>query len=278
MDGQNICKLQPDVSLRDYIQSYTFINIPYEQASQLDFWVMPASHSRMIFFLGEASLQKIDGKFERIESNGLSGFYSMPHLFVPTQSLQQVIIQFTPWGVQPLLDFPLSDITDTRADLQFIFKSGMDKLRSGLLAASDTNERKRILDAFFVDQYRKTKAIDQRIKALVQNIGGKHGNISLDQLSRNAFLGERTIQRIVHSAIGINYKFFTKLIRLEYVRALLGKNEYSLHEVALKAGYFDQAHFIHEFQSVYGESPRAFHKRQNNQMWNQVESKEPRQQ
>lgn len=273
MDGQNICKLQPDVSLRDYIQSYTFINIPYEQASQLDFWVMPTSHVRMILFLSEPSLKKVDGKLERIESNGLSGFYSIPHLFLPTQSLQQVIIQFTPWGVQPLLDFPLSDITDSRADLNFIFKNGLEELRAGLISAQHLNDRKQLLDAFFSKQYCKTSGIDQRIKSVVHCISGEHGNINLDQLSRNTFLGERTIQRLIHNSIGVNYKLFTKCIRLEFVRELLNKGTFTLNEVAYKAGYFDQAHFIHEFKSVYGENPRLFLKSQNNKVWNQVESR-----
>lgn len=273
MDGQNICKLQPDVSLRDYIQSYTFINIPYEQASQLDFWVMPTSHVRMILFLSEPSLKKVDGKLERIESNGLSGFYSIPHLFLPTQSLRQVIVQFTPWGVQPLLDFPLSDITDSRADLNFIFKNGLEELRAGLISAQRLNGRKQLLDAFFSKQYCKTSGIDQRIKSVVHCISGEHGNINLDQLSRNTFLGERTIQRLIHNSIGVNYKLFTKCIRLEFVRELLNKGTFTLNEVAYKAGYFDQAHFIHEFKSVYGENPRLFLKSQNNKVWNQVESR-----
>lgn len=273
MDGQNICKLQPDESLRDYIQSYTFINIPYEQASQLDFWVMPTSHVRMILFLSEPSLKKVDGKLERIESNGLSGFYSIPHLFLPTHSLQQVIIQFTPWGVQPLLDFPLSDITDSRADLNFIFKNGLEELRAGLISAQHLNDRKQLLDAFFSKQYCKTSGIDQRIKSVVHCISGEHGNINLDQLSRKTFLGERTIQRLIHNSIGVNYKLFTKCIRLEFVRELLNKGTFTLNEVAYKAGYFDQAHFIHEFKSVYGENPRLFLKSQNNKVWNQVESR-----
>ncbi len=73
---------------------------------------------------------------------------------------------------------------------------------------------------------------------------------------------ERAIQRLVPNSTGINFKFFAMLARMEYARRLLdGRQDIGLAGIALQAGYFDQAHFIHEFQPVYGEVPGAYRNR-----------------
>lgn len=272
MDKGYFRKVFPDSFLQNYIQYYTFIDIPFEQARQMDFLVMPSSHSRMVLFFEEPSLQLINGEFHQIESNSLTGLYTRPHLFLPTKSIRQVIIHFAPWGIQPFLNFPLSDITDSRADLKAIFKSELEKLRSELQEAKDLLSKQQALNSFFKNQLFKKRNLDQRIKPIIQHIIKERGSLKLNQLSKETFIGERTLQRLIHNSIGVNYKFFAKLVRLEHVRELLKQGDFTLNEVALQAGYFDQAHFIHEFQSTYNESPSAFLKKQQNLVWSLLES------
>jgi AraC-like DNA-binding protein len=270
MDGGYFRKVFPDSCLHDYIRSYTFINIPFEQARKMEFLVMPSSHTRMILFIGEPSLESIADTFQKVESNSLTGLYSRPHLFLPTASIRQVIIHFTPWGIQPFLDFSLSDITDSRADLKDIFKSELDKLRAELLMDTNLLQKQQALDTFFKNQLLKKKTFDKRIKPIVQHIFKGHGSLKLSKLSKDVFIGERTIQRLIHNSVGVNYKFFAKLVRLEHAAELLKKGNLSLNEVALCAGYFDQAHFIHEFKSFYNEKPSSFLKKHRNMVWNLI--------
>ena len=59
--------------------------------------------------------------------------------------------------------------------------------------------------------------------------------------------------------IGIAPKVFAKIMRVAKARNLL-RSEYSdsLTELGLRLGYFDQSHFVREFKSVTGISPRIF--------------------
>jgi AraC-like DNA-binding protein len=116
--------------------------------------------------------------------------------------------------------------------------------------------------------------VDRRAKLLTQHILQTHGSVRLKDLSDRFFLGQRTIQRLVQNTIGVNYKFFARIARLEYVRQLLSRSNCSLTDVALRAGYFDQAHFIHDFQETFGESPGQYLARQRRQqlIWNQLDT------
>lgn len=273
MNKEYIHFMTPDPSLREYIRSYTFIDIPSEKLKELEFTVFPSSNTRMVFSLGEPSFQKVDQQIQKTENYSLTGFYSRPHTFIPAStSVKQVIIQFSPWGLQPILNFPLSEITDQRADLSLIFRYELEALLSDLYHQSNWTYIKQALDTFFIHLFKKIPPADYRIKPIIQLISQTHGSLRLRDLSKETFLGERTIQRLVHNQIGIPYKFFTKLVRTEFIRRSLNTDNLSLSDLALSAGYFDQAHFNHDFLSMYGESPGDYQKRLQKLIWNKIES------
>lgn len=270
MKDSYIQKAMPDPLLRDYISMYTFVDIPCKQTKQLEFRVMPSSHTRMILFLGEPSLHEVKNTIQAVDRYSLTGFVSKPHLFIPNGDLQQVMIHFTAWGIQPFVNFPLSEITDTRVDLSYVFKQELESLCADLHRGLTLQDKIVALNGFFKNRLQKARQIDHRAKMLTKYIIQYRGSMRLQDLSKNLFIGERTVQRLIHNAIGVNYKFFTRLVRLDYVRQLMAMENASLTDVALKSGYFDQAHFIHDFRATFGESPRSYLKRHQKLIWNKI--------
>lgn len=273
LDGY-IQKVLPDPSLRDYIRQYTFVDFPLAQTRQMEFTVMPSSHTRMILFLGEPSLCEEKNSWKAVDRYSLTGFVSRPHVFVPTDTLRQVMVHFTAWGVQPFVDFPLAEITDTRADLKYIFKYDLDRLYAAISRAETVQNKAGVLNLFFKHQLLKVRQTDWRAKMLAQYILQTHGTVRLEDICKKLYIGERTAQRLVHHAVGVNFKFFARIVRLEHVRHLMAREPAFLTDVAIQAGYFDQAHFIHDFRGAFGESPLAYLKRQQKLVWNQIEANE----
>jgi len=267
-----IRKIRPDPLLRYYISQYTFIDIPFEQTLHLEFKVMPSSHTRMILFLGEPSLHEIKNTLQPVDRYSLTGFVSRMHLFVPTSTLQQVMVHFTPWGIQSFVDFPISEITDTRADLNYIFQQDLENLCARLHWSLSLPEKSFALNQFFKQHLQNISQIDERAKALTRYILRVNGTLRLQELCKDLFIGERTAQRLIHNTVGVNFKLFTRLVRLEYVRKLMTQESITLTEVALQAGYFDQAHFNHDFQTSFSESPGEYLSKQQKLIWNTIVS------
>lgn len=265
-----IQKILPDPALRDYIRQYTFVDLPYEATRSLEMKVLPSSHTRMILFFSQPSLHENKNNWQPVDRYSLTGFLSQPQLFVPRSRVQQVMIHFTPWGVQPLLDFPLSDITDTRADLNQVFKNDLENLCENLHLGMGAGEKAFALNVYFKNKLGRARPLDDRARPLAEYILESNGVLRLHEVTKKFFIGERTAQRLIHNAVGINYKFFARLARLEHVRKLISQPRVSLTDVALQAGYFDQAHFIHDFQEAFGESPGAYLKKQQRLVWNRI--------
>ncbi|MBK8555251.1 MAG: hypothetical protein IPL65_05515 [Lewinellaceae bacterium] len=155
-----IQKVLPDPLLRDYIWQYTFVDFPFEHTRQMEFAVMPSSHARMILFLGEPSLHEEKTTWQPVDRYSLTGLVSKPHVFLPTATLRQVMVHFTAWGIQPFIRFPLAEITDTRADLNHVFDSELEKLCAGLNKAATTQEKAGMLNRFFIHQRLKVRQTD----------------------------------------------------------------------------------------------------------------------
>lgn len=87
----------------------------------------------------------------------------------------------------------------------------------------------------------------------------KNGNLSQQELIEDAMVSARHFRRIFKKVIGVSPKYYCKIIQLATVFQLLNTSEKEkLHHLALDCGYYDQSHFIRDFQKLIGKSPENF--------------------
>lgn len=104
----------------------------------------------------------------------------------------------------------------------------------------------------------RISAIDWLDRSLVE-IFKRNGNILLTELVDSSNISERHYRRKFKEVIGLPPKFFCKVIQLNSVFEIMqqGSSE-KLHALALDLGYYDQAHFINDFNRLIGETPVNF--------------------
>ena len=97
------------------------------------------------------------------------------------------------------------------------------------------------------------------LDAAIVDIFKNNGAISLTELVGKTNLSERHFRRKFKEIIGVSPKYFCKVIQLNSVFETLksGSSE-KIHYLALDYGYYDQAHFINDFNRMIGESPVNF--------------------
>jgi AraC-like DNA-binding protein len=72
-------------------------------------------------------------------------------------------------------------------------------------------------------------------------------------------LSARRFIELFHRQVGLTPKTFSRVRRFQRVlRAVHGRREIDWAQVALENGYYDQAHFIHDFQGFSGSTPSAY--------------------
>lgn len=107
--------------------------------------------------------------------------------------------------------------------------------------------------------------IEHRIEPIVwldqtlMEIFAHNGVVSLGDLVRKSTLSERHFRRKFKEIVGVTPKYYCKVIQFNSVFEIIksGSSE-KIHALALDCGYYDQAHFINDFNRFVGKSPSHF--------------------
>lgn len=81
---------------------------------------------------------------------------------------------------------------------------------------------------------------------------------SLSELAANQGVHPVYLCQEFRAAFGVNVGEFVRNVRFEWARACLAIGDRSIAEVALAAGFSDQAHFSRDFKRRTGTSPRRY--------------------
>ena len=140
----------------------------------------------------------------------------------------------------------------------FLGKDG-DTLNEKIALASTIEQRIKILSDYFISLQKNQKTDDERLKKSIQVIEKFNGNLKIKDLANDFFLSDKQFNRRFKEFSGFNPKMYARIVRIE--SAIKSFPEFSsLSELALNAGYYDQAHFIRDFKSLTGFNPLEFWK------------------
>lgn len=106
-------------------------------------------------------------------------------------------------------------------------------------------------------QTNKKALVNQLLALLLAH----HGNLKINQLAVLTHYSRRYITQVFHEFTGFSLKSFCKVLRLQYVLQTLNRHpEKKLIEVAYASGFYDQAHFIKDFQNFVQLLPKEYTK------------------
>src|SRR6056297_2044576 len=98
-----------------------------------------------------------------------------------------------------------------------------------------------------------------RVDAAVRHITARRGMVNVGELAEEVGLTSRQLHRRFVRAVGVSPKHYAKIVQVNEVFGALLAGDYEyIRELALDHGYFDQAHFIRDFQRFVGMSPMRF--------------------
>ncbi len=167
-------------------------------------------------------------------------------------------VRFRPGKARLFLDFRAQDLTDLQADLaHFWGRAGTE-----LLAAMGESHSPRHAVALAERALRARipqRNGEPRVAGAVATILNSRGAHSVETLAREAGISRQHLNNSFRDWVGVSPKFFSRVIRFRFLLELLATRR-PVHwaELALEAGYFDQAHLIAEFREFSDQSPEAY--------------------
>ena len=98
----------------------------------------------------------------------------------------------------------------------------------------------------------------KKVQSWLQLIQQQPSIMHVEQLSQQANVSLRTLQRGFNQYIGLSPKWLIRKYRLHQALARLDKNEISLAQLSAELGYTDQAHFSRDFNLFIGRNPGVY--------------------
>jgi len=171
-----------------------------------------------------------------------------------------VFVNFYPLGASFFFNFPLSELENQNVDLSDIFKSEMIEVEDQLHQKQTIRERVQVIEHFFIRRFNPIGNHDQMlIRKGIEMIKTHKGVVSAKTLSESLYTTPKTLERKFSHYIGKSTKQVIKLMRFQDVLSDFKPSKImNLSEFAHQKGYFDQSHFIHDFKSYTGYTPKEF--------------------
>lgn len=168
------------------------------------------------------------------------------------------LAKFTPVGAAALLRPPQDEFAGTTVDLDDLAERdcGTRRLLEQLAVAADAAARLDRLEAYLLHRLGNARP-DPLVAAAIGWLQRAPAGARIETLSRHIGLSQSALERRFRRIVGVTPKRYATTLRLERALSLYRPGS-DLTELALRAGYYDQAHFNHDFRRAAGRSPGAY--------------------
>jgi AraC-like DNA-binding protein len=173
---------------------------------------------------------------------------------------QSTVFARLPLGTyQAVLGKPASEFVGRIVALRDLWDTAAtQRLEEQLAAARDANSAAIALKAAIAERLEPGTRFDTNTR-LVQSAARRLESRNVASVAEDLGISERHLRRVFHEVVGLSPKAFFKLMRFERaLEAAKDGGDSSWSDIAVGAGYYDQAHLIADFRSIAGATPRAF--------------------
>ena len=166
-----------------------------------------------------------------------------------------VLVRFRPGGAARFFSQPMHELFETSTDLTDVVpREVVARVHARVGEARDDRERVGAIEEFLFAGQRAHA--DPLVTAAVHRLGAE-GPERIRALAGDLGLSLDAFEKRFRRVVGCTPKQFASLVRLR--RAIASyRPGMSLTQVALDAGYYDQAHFSRELRAATGRAPGAF--------------------
>jgi AraC-like DNA-binding protein len=206
--------------------------------------VLPYPNAHLVFEHGRTAIHGVvRGAFERrVEGRG-----------------KVFGIRFRPGGLRPWLCQSLSSIADRTTPADGVLGRRAYDAEQEVLGADSDAAMVALAEAMLLASVPATDPRVAFVQRAVAAAAAEHGPVSVAALCETLDIDERSLQRLFSNYVGVSPKWVIQRFRLQEATWHLGRcDQADLAALAVRLGFFDQAHFTRQFGELVGLTPLAY--------------------
>lgn len=241
----------------DMLKPYVRLLAVSEATEETEYKVLPGT-SLVMGFQYYGRLVTIENTtIKPLDTAGITGIQDKFRVFRNSKNIGTVLVFFNETGAAYFFKEPVNELFGESVSLEnFVSKSLLNEIEEQLSEAQTHQQRINIIEQFLIARIQPIQA-DMLVQSAIQQIQLSKGNIRISDLAKQLYTSKSPLEKRFRKIVGASPKKFASIVRFN---ALLKEHtiEKTLTELGLEAGYFDQAHFIHDFKVFTGETPEMY--------------------
>ena len=198
-------------------------------------------------------------RFRTVKKGWISGERTR-YIVIGADSNQSMVgIRFRPGGAYPFFGFPISELSESVTELDLIWGNLVDEIRDQLQGIESPEARLLRLESFLLGQARRSLEANRLITFAVYQLQHSPQFLAIRDLANTIGITQKHLISQFEKVVGLRPKSFARVCKFQKVVNLIEQqNQIQWAAIASDCGYYDQAHFIHEFQAFSGLNPSTY--------------------
>jgi len=225
--------------------------------------LLPNGESSIIFNLRDEPIRLYDAadvrRFETYGHAVLSGARCDCFVIDTNQQERVIGIQFRAGGAFPFFRMPAWEAEGSSIALEDVWPGRGWEIRERLLEAGAPEAMFAILEEALLAQLVRAPELHPAVTYAVARFARCELGGTVGAVTERIGLSSRRFIELFHREVGLKPKTFARVRRFQKaLRTVRAARRIEWAQVALESGYYDQAHFIHDFQRFSGFTPAVY--------------------
>lgn len=210
------------------------------------------------FSNSQDSFATVTGK--KVFENSQSFVISRMSSFMDVQMKNKtgfISICFYPNTAYLFFQLPMNEVADSLTDLHELWHIEAKEMEEEVGSTGSEEQKVAIIQRYLLRQLNRNR-FDKTVEYCVQEINRNHKPFSVAELANKVGISQRQLSRKFNHCLGLSTKEFIHINR--FIDSLVYLKKYpsmNLTDIAYESGYYDQAHFIHDYKTFAGLTPSA---------------------
>jgi AraC-like DNA-binding protein len=198
-------------------------------------------------------------KITRLGGCGIAGPQSKCFAIDTDEQTCVVGVSFRAGGAVPFLKLPSDELHNQHLNLEDLWGRLGRELRERTLAAKTPEAKLRVVELMLLERAAGLFDGQPVVDYAVQNFLAQPATSKIADVAGKSGFSSRRFIELFKQHVGMTPKLFCRVRRFQNVLRRITQGR-PLHwsEIALDGGYFDQAHFIHDFRAFSGINPSKY--------------------
>lgn len=215
-------------------------------------------HDTPQYIYDNETLKEIQACHHVWASGVRTGYISIPS----GRKAAMFIIAFRKGMAYPFFPVPMNEMSDRVVDADLLWGRRFAHLREHLHEIKDIGLKFAAAERFLLKQFQQRFTLNPAVEFALAEIVRSPDQLNLGRLSRKIGYSQKHFISLFKQQVGVTPKAYLKIMRFQKAIAEIEKTgAANWAEISQDCGFYDQAHFIHNFKSFSGFTPEDYFSR-----------------